>query len=52
MPLLVFVYNFSSLRVRDRGENNLHEQQHRHWQGKVWTRQWHSGGKQGGLRKT
>ena len=42
--------SFSPLRVRDRGENDLHWLQHRHWrQGKVWRQ---SGGKQGGLRKT
>ena len=42
--------SFFPLRVRDRGENDLHWLQHRHWrQGKVWR---HSGGKQGGLRKT
>ena len=44
--------SFFPLRVRDRGENDLPWQQHRHWQGNVWTQQWHSGGKQGGLRKT
>ena len=52
MQLLVFVYPFFPLRVRDRGENNLHLQQHRPRQGKLWTPQWHSGGKPEGLRKT
>ena len=42
--------SFSPLRMFDRGGNDLHGLQHRHWrQGKVWRQR---GGKQGGLRKT
>ena len=45
MPLLVFVYLFS-LRVRDRGENDLLVPQHQDWR-----QERQSGGKQGGLRE-